>query len=167
MENLVFAIRKKASFRREIKKKLALKKVIKKISQAENQLNLGLKEKNQNQKMQGMEEKHLLAIDLKEEMALAIEKIEHLLLNPDRIVKKVLQKKANQTFLRNEKKVVVFTIERKLALKNQKVNLLEKKKVLLIENQRVENPSVLAKRVDLNPVAKNLSKKNFSLTLNY
>ena len=113
-----------------------------------------------------MEERPLLAIDLKEEMVLAIEKIEYLLLNPDRIVKKVLQKKVNQTFMRNEKKAVVFTIERKLALKNQKVNLLEKKKVLLIENQRVENPSVLAKRVDLNPVAKNLSKKNFSLTLN-
>ena len=78
--------------------------MIKKISQAENQLNLGLKEKNQNQKMQGMEEKHLLAIDLKEEMVLAIEKIEPLLLNPDLIVKRVLQKKANQTFLRNEKK---------------------------------------------------------------
>jgi len=42
--------------------------VIKKISQAENHLNLGLKEKNQNQKIQDMEEKHLLAIDLKEEM---------------------------------------------------------------------------------------------------
>ena len=166
VENLVFAIRKKLALEEMIKKKLALKKVIKEISQAENQLNLGLKEKNQNQKMQGMEEKHLLAIDLKEEMALAIEKIEPLLLNPDRIVTRVLQKKASQTFLRNEKKAVVFTIERKLALKNQKVNLLEKKKVLLIENQRVENPSVLAKRVDLNPVAKNLSKKNFSLTLN-
>ena len=84
--------------------------------------------------MQVMEERPLLAIDLKEEMVLAIEKIEHLLLNPDRIVKKVLQKKVNQTFMRNEKKAVVFTIERKLALKNQKVNLLEKKKVLLTEN---------------------------------
>ena len=69
-----------------------------------------------------MEEKRLLVIDLKEEMALVIEKIEHLLLNLDLIVEKVLQKKVSQTFLRNEKKVVVFTIERKLVLKNLKVN---------------------------------------------
>ena len=166
VENLVFVIRKKLALEEMIKKKLALKEVIKKISQAESQLNLGLKEKNQNQKTQGMEEKHLLVIDLKEEMALAIEKIEHLLLNPDLIVKKVLQKKVSQTFLRNEKKAVVFTIERKLVLKNRKVNLQEKKKVLLIENQKVENSLFLAKRVDLNLVAKNLLKKNFSLTLN-
>ena len=90
VENLVFVIRKKLALKEMIKKKLALKKVIKKISQAENHLNLGLKEKNQNQKMQGMEERPLLAIDLKEEMALAIEKIEPLLLNPDLIVKRVL-----------------------------------------------------------------------------
>ena len=116
--------------------------------------------------MQDTEEKHLLAIDLKEEMALVIEKIELLLSSLDLIVKKVLQKKVRQTFQRNEKKAVVFTIEKKLVLKNRKVNSQEKRRVLLIENQRVENPLVLVKRVDLNLVAKNLLKKNFSLTLN-
>ena len=116
--------------------------------------------------MQDMKEKHLLTIDPKKETVLAIGKLEPLLSSLDLTVKKVLQEKARQTFQRNEKKAVGFTIEKKLVLKNRKVNSQEKRRVLLIENQRVENPSVLAKRVDLNLVAKNLLKKNFSLTLN-
>ena len=57
---------------------------------------------------------------------------------------------------------MVFTIERKLALKQSEDKFAGEKKGPFDRKSKVENPSVLAKRVDLNPVAKNLSKKNFS-----
>jgi len=70
-----------------------------------------------------------------------------------------LQKKVSQTFSEKRKKGSGFHDRKKASFEKSEGKFAGEKKVLLIENQRVENPSVLAKRVDLNPVAKTFQKK--------